>query len=40
MTTNSRIKLDKMFDPNINRLSKSDFDNIINKDEDVDDKNI
>jgi hypothetical protein len=40
VTTNSRVKSNKRFNPDINRLSGSDFDNVINRDEDLDDKNM
>jgi len=39
-TTDSGVKLDKRFNPDVNGLSESDFDNVINRDEDVDDRNI
>ena len=40
VTTDSRVELDKRFNPNINSLSKSDFDNVINRDEDINNKNM
>jgi hypothetical protein len=40
ITTNSGIESEERFDPEINRLSESDFNKEVNRDKDINDKNI